>query len=207
MIPPDIIPGHFDIIACSSTLSHQEMNHTSMLFFVCLHFQCSTNTLYTRLTSRAIKKQLCGPVRFHYACLIPYIWQYRYVTTVLPAFARDVFYVFSFHLTAHYSNLLHRTRLSLQFTSDMTQFSKRTGGNKLENYCMSIIPELPDLIPGFILKNFLCTQSLEIIQLDGPGYISMPSIHPARNPKHVIVQWIDIGTHIYVLLACILSHC
>ena len=27
---------------------------------------------YTMLTTRAIKKQLCGPVRFHCACLLPY---------------------------------------------------------------------------------------------------------------------------------------
>ena len=66
-------------------------NHASLLFFACFHFQCWTNTLYTTLTSRAIKKQLCGPVRFHYACLLPYIWQYRYIT-VLPAFARNMFY-------------------------------------------------------------------------------------------------------------------
>ena len=29
---------------------------------------------------------------FHYACLLSYIWQYRDVTTVLPAFAMNVFY-------------------------------------------------------------------------------------------------------------------
>ena len=66
MIPSDSIPGRFDFMARRSTLSHQERNHTC-LFFACLHFQCWTNTLYTTLTSRAIKKQLCGPVRFHYA--------------------------------------------------------------------------------------------------------------------------------------------
>ena len=43
------------------------------------------NTLYTMLTSKAIEKQLCGPVRFHYACLLPYRWQYWHVTTMLPA--------------------------------------------------------------------------------------------------------------------------
>ena len=78
--------------ACSSTLSHQEMDHTSLLFFACPYFQCWTNTLYTMLTSRAIKKQLCGPVHFHYACLLSYRWQYWYVTTVLPALTRNVFY-------------------------------------------------------------------------------------------------------------------
>ena len=92
MIPSDNVPGCFDIMARRSTLSHHEANHTSLLFFACLHFQCWTNTIYTTFTSRAIKKQLRGPVRFHYACLLPYRWQYRYVTTVLPAFARNVFY-------------------------------------------------------------------------------------------------------------------
>ena len=53
---------------------------------------CWTNTLYTTLTSRTIKKQLCGPVCFHCACLLPYRWQYWYITTVLSAFARTVFY-------------------------------------------------------------------------------------------------------------------
>ena len=55
MISPDSIPGLFYFIACSSTLSHQETNHTSLLFFACLHFQSWMNTLYTTLTSRAIK--------------------------------------------------------------------------------------------------------------------------------------------------------
>ena len=31
---------------CSSTISQQETNHTSLLFFACLHFQCRTNTLH-----------------------------------------------------------------------------------------------------------------------------------------------------------------
>ena len=44
--------------ASSSTLSHEETNHASLLFFICLHFQCRTNTLHTTLTSRTIKKQL-----------------------------------------------------------------------------------------------------------------------------------------------------
>ena len=72
MIPSDSISGSFDFMARSSTLGHQEKNHTSLLFFACLHLQCWTNTLYTTLASRAIKKQLCGPVHFHCACLLPY---------------------------------------------------------------------------------------------------------------------------------------
>ena len=83
MIPSDRIPWWFDFITRRSTLSHQGTNHTPLLFFACLHFQYWTNTLYTTLTSRAIKKQLYGPVRFHYACLLPYRWQYLYVRTVL----------------------------------------------------------------------------------------------------------------------------
>ena len=59
-IPSDSIPGRFDFMARRSTLSHQETNHTSLPFFAYLNFQCWTNTLYTTLTSRIIKKQLCG---------------------------------------------------------------------------------------------------------------------------------------------------
>ena len=44
--------------ACSSTLSDLETNHAFLLFFPCLHLHCWTNTLYTTLTSRAIRKQL-----------------------------------------------------------------------------------------------------------------------------------------------------
>ena len=51
-----------------------------------------TNTIYITFTSRAIKKQLCGSVRFPYASLLSYRWQYRYVTTVLPGFPNNVFY-------------------------------------------------------------------------------------------------------------------
>ena len=91
MIPSDNIRGRFDFIPHRSTLSQQETNHTSLLFFACLQFQCWTNTIYTTLTSRALKKQLSEHVRFHYACLLPYRWQYWYIT-VLPAFARIVFY-------------------------------------------------------------------------------------------------------------------
>ena len=77
-------------------------NHASLLFFACFHFQCWTNTLYTTLTSRAIKKQLCGPVRFHYACLLPYRWQYRYISVASFCEECVLWRVFSFHLTAPY---------------------------------------------------------------------------------------------------------
>ena len=92
LIPSDSIPRRFDSMARRSTLSHQETNPNSLLLFASLHLQCWTNTLYTTLTSRAINKQLCESLRSHYAYLLPYRWQYRYVTTVLPAFARNVFY-------------------------------------------------------------------------------------------------------------------
>ena len=58
IIPFDSTPGRFDFMARRSTLSYQETNHTSMLYFACLHFQCWTNTLYATLTSREIKKLL-----------------------------------------------------------------------------------------------------------------------------------------------------
>ena len=69
-----------------------EPHTVSLLFFACLYFQCCRNTLYTTITSAAIKKQLCEAVHFQYAYLLPYRWQYWYVKTVLPAFARNVFY-------------------------------------------------------------------------------------------------------------------
>ena len=56
MIRPTGFPGRFDIMACSSTLSHQKTKHTSLILFACFHFQCWTNTLNTTLTSGAIKK-------------------------------------------------------------------------------------------------------------------------------------------------------
>ena len=78
-------------------------NEPHLSALLCLPpFPMLDKTLYTMLTPRAIKKQLYGPVCFHYTCLLPYRWQYRYVTTVLPAFARNVFYGgFCFRLTSH----------------------------------------------------------------------------------------------------------
>ena len=58
MIPFDNLSGRFVLWRVASTLNHQETNHTSLLFFACLHFLCWTNTLYTTLTSKAVKKQL-----------------------------------------------------------------------------------------------------------------------------------------------------
>ena len=55
------------LLYCASQHPHPSGNeHISLLFFACLHFQCWTNTLYTTLTYSSMKKQLCGPVRFHY---------------------------------------------------------------------------------------------------------------------------------------------
>ena len=64
-------------------------NEPHLSALVCLPpFPMLDKHIYTTLISRAIKKQLCGPVRFHYACLLPY----TFVTTVLLAFPRIVFY-------------------------------------------------------------------------------------------------------------------
>ena len=92
MIPSDSI-RRFNFMARPSTLSHQETIHIVLFLFACLHFHfhCWANTLYTALASRAIKKQLCGPVRFHYAWLLPYRWQYRCATSVA-SFTRNMFY-------------------------------------------------------------------------------------------------------------------
>ena len=78
MIPSDTIPATKKRTTplCSSLLA------------------CISNagrTHYTKHTSGAIKEQLCGPVRFHYAFLLTYRWQHRYVTMVLPAFVGNVF--------------------------------------------------------------------------------------------------------------------
>ena len=43
---PTAFQGGFVFMAGRSTLSHQETNHTSLLFFACLHFQSWTNTLH-----------------------------------------------------------------------------------------------------------------------------------------------------------------
>ena len=73
--------------------SQPPWNEPHLAALLCLPpFPMLDNTLYTTLTFRAIKKQLCGPVHFHYACLLSYRWQYWYATRVLPAFARNVFH-------------------------------------------------------------------------------------------------------------------
>ena len=84
MIPSESIPGHFDMRPRISRVpaSSATKKQTTLL---CLP-PFSMQDEHTMLTSRAIKKQLCGPVCFHYVCLLPYRWQYRYVTTVFPAF-------------------------------------------------------------------------------------------------------------------------
>ena len=44
-------------------------------------------------------------VHFHNACLLPYRWQFRYITTVLPAFARNEFYGWCSDFTAPHNSL------------------------------------------------------------------------------------------------------
>ena len=61
-------------------------NHTSLLFFACLHFQCWTNTLHTTTQSNKETVWMCVFTP------ILYTWQYWYIATVLIAFARNVFY-------------------------------------------------------------------------------------------------------------------
>ena len=86
MIPSDSIPGRFDSIACSTPQTPRiERNLSAILYLP--PFPMLEE--HTTLTSRAIQKQLCEPVRFHYACVLPYICQYRYITTMLPDFARN----------------------------------------------------------------------------------------------------------------------
>ena len=68
-------------------------------------FPSWTNALYTTLTSRTIKKQLCGPESFHYACILPCRWLYRYVTTVLPAL-RGMFFMASVRFSYDYPSYM-----------------------------------------------------------------------------------------------------
>ena len=91
MILSNNIPKHFDCRVLQHPWPPRNQPHLSGLLCLPPFPLLDEHTLhYTHLQS--IKKQLCGPVRFHYTCLLPYRWQYRYVTTVLPAFARNVFY-------------------------------------------------------------------------------------------------------------------
>ena len=56
IIPSDNISGRFDFMSCSSTLSHQETNHTSLHFFVLPPFpMLDEHTLhYTHLQSNCV---------------------------------------------------------------------------------------------------------------------------------------------------------
>ena len=66
-----------------------EPHRSAILYFPPFPMLGEYTLHYAHLQSN--KKQLCGPVSFRYACLEPYRWQYQYVTTVLPVFARNVF--------------------------------------------------------------------------------------------------------------------
>ena len=74
-----------------SAPSATKTNHTSLLFFVCLHFQCWTNTPLHYAHIQSNKETTVCTREFYYACLLVYRWQYRYVITLLPVFARNVF--------------------------------------------------------------------------------------------------------------------
>ena len=62
----------FWIYGASQHHQPPRINHTFLLFFACLHFQCWTNHALHYANLQSNKEQLCGPVRFHYACLLPY---------------------------------------------------------------------------------------------------------------------------------------
>ena len=98
MIPSDSIQGHFDFMARSSTLSLQETNHTSLLFFASPSFPM----LYTTLVSRAIKKQLCVHVRFTLHASYP--TEAVSIHNSVASFCEEcvLWRVFGFHLTAPY---------------------------------------------------------------------------------------------------------
>ena len=93
---PKLIPRQIDSMGRGVIMqkddSVRQHSRAFWLYGASQHLQLPRNELhlsallYTTLTSRSIKKQLCGPVCFHYECLLSYRWQYRYATTVLPAF-------------------------------------------------------------------------------------------------------------------------
>ena len=120
MIPSDSIPGHFDFVASQHAQPPRNETHLSAL--LCLPpFPMLNKYIFTTLTSRAIKKQLCGPVRLHYPSLLPYRCQYRYVTSVASFYEEWVLWgLFTFHLTHHHHHRWHYGPLSLALASLMT---------------------------------------------------------------------------------------
>ena len=59
-----------EILTLWRVAASSETNHTALLFFACLHFQCCMNTLYTTLTSRTIKKTTVWTCEFS-QCMSP----------------------------------------------------------------------------------------------------------------------------------------
>ena len=104
-----------------STHNHQGTNHTPLLFFACLHFQCWAKTICTTLTSRAIKKTLWTcPFSL---CVFPTlqmavsIHNNSVASFCEECLSRRVLY---FHLTAPYITFLNRNPF-LQNNSQLEQ--------------------------------------------------------------------------------------
>ena len=104
VIASDSIPGRFDFMARRSTLSHQEMNHTSLLFWSCLHFSMlDEHTLhYAHLQSnKETTVWICG----FSLCMSPTLQMavsIRNNNVACFCEERVLWRVFGFHLTVPY---------------------------------------------------------------------------------------------------------
>ena len=104
-----------------------------------LHFQSWTNTFYTTLTSRTIKKQLCGPVRFHYKFI-------RMSPTMQIAVSIRNNSVASFARCVFYSGYWVFIWLSLIYATQLVSDTKSSRGircNKVPKYGDLRIAKIP----------------------------------------------------------------
>ena len=87
----DSVRQHSRVFGLYGASQHPQRPHLSALLCLPPILMLDEHTLhYSHLQSN--KETTVWTWCFHYACVLPYRWQYRYVTTVLPAFARNVLY-------------------------------------------------------------------------------------------------------------------
>ena len=141
------------------------------------------------------KKQLWGHMHFHYACLVPYSWQYRYVTTVLPVFARNVFYsgcsvlIWLSLIFTPCSAYKYNKRNSYNFWT-YANLQMKPNAEKSENWIFSI----------------LCSINLNIASISDTGN-AQPII--ILDPYVMLNLWWDIVDNIinYFLEICQITYC
>ena len=86
------------IVALSATKNEPYLSALLCL----LHFKCCMNTLCATLISRGIRKQECGPVHFHYVCVLQMAVLIR--SNCVASFCEEcvLWQEFGFHLIAPY---------------------------------------------------------------------------------------------------------